>query len=88
MELLASVSRSGGDGAEGDALKDYATQERFRRYIDEKIHEYHKDASDADTGNLQNVVRLFRKLREGVVASGRLDAFAIEGELHLRPTGS
>jgi hypothetical protein len=37
MEMLASVARSGGDGSEGDALKDFATQERFRAYIDEKV---------------------------------------------------
>lgn len=38
MELLASVSRSGGGNeAGGDALKDFDTQERFRRYIDERV---------------------------------------------------
>lgn len=36
MELLASVSRSGGT-EEGDALKCYDTQERLRGYIDEKV---------------------------------------------------
>lgn len=36
MELLASVSRSGGT-EEGDALKNYDTQERLRGYIDEKV---------------------------------------------------
>jgi len=39
MELIASVSRSGGDGAEGDALKDFGTQMRFRAYIDDKVRE-------------------------------------------------
>lgn len=37
MELLASVSRSGGDDADGDALKEYSTQERFRAYIDGRV---------------------------------------------------
>jgi hypothetical protein len=36
MEMLASVSRSGGDEA-GDRLKDHGTQERFRAYIDGKV---------------------------------------------------
>lgn len=38
MEMLASVSRSGGGADEGgDALKDLGTQERFRAYIDGKV---------------------------------------------------
>lgn len=110
MELLASVSRSGGT-EEGDALKNYDTQERLRGYIDEKvslgtkldrtdvqIHRYHSDPEDS-VECLKNIVLLFRtcptasragdpegprnaytpgKLREGVVASGRLDDFTIE----------
>lgn len=33
MEHLASVSRSGGYGDSGDALKDHAVQERYFAYI-------------------------------------------------------
>lgn len=44
MELLASVSRSGGT-EEGDALKCYDTQERLRGYIDEKVCVDHRECS-------------------------------------------
>lgn len=34
VQFLASVSRSGGYGDSGDALKDYAVQERYMTYIE------------------------------------------------------
>ncbi|KAK4690073.1 hypothetical protein P7C73_g28, partial [Tremellales sp. Uapishka_1] len=89
MEMLASVSRSGGDGKEGDALKDPETQVEFRRYIDERIEKHYqafptprdcpppRGATD-ELESLGSIVLLFRKVREGVVASHRHDAFAIE----------
>ncbi|WOO81605.1 uncharacterized protein LOC62_03G005127 [Vanrija pseudolonga] len=83
MELLASVSRSGGLEDGGDALKDLDVQRRFRTYIDERIHRHHIEhppgsGSEGELESLQSLVLLFRKLREGVVASHRLDDFAIE----------
>ncbi|WVF66011.1 hypothetical protein IAT40_000749 [Kwoniella sp. CBS 6097] len=89
MEMMQSVSRSGGDGAEGDALKDWSTQERYREYIDERIAGHYKSfrtprhvlpakSSTEEIESLGSIVLLFRKLREGVVASGRIDNFAIE----------
>ncbi|WVQ93644.1 hypothetical protein IAU59_000720 [Kwoniella sp. CBS 9459] len=89
MEMLQSVSRSGGDGAEGDALKDWTTQKQYREYIDERIAAHYisfstprhvRPAKDSTEENesLGSIVLLFRKLREGVVASGRIDRFAIE----------
>ncbi|ORX35285.1 hypothetical protein BD324DRAFT_652422 [Kockovaella imperatae] len=89
MEMMQSVSRSGGDGAEGDALKDWTTQERYRAYIDERIAKHHavfstqphsipsKDSAD-ELQSLKSIVLLLRKLREGVVASHRIDEFALE----------
>ncbi|TXT12580.1 uncharacterized protein COLE_02990 [Cutaneotrichosporon oleaginosum] len=79
MELLASVSRSGGN-ADGDRLKDPETQARFRAYIEDKRYRAARGANaDADTEALSTIVRLLRKLREGVVAAGRCDAFAVQG---------
>ncbi|WWC60429.1 uncharacterized protein I303_103001 [Kwoniella dejecticola CBS 10117] len=91
FELIQSVSRSGGDGAEGDALKDWDVQDKYRVFIDRKIKKHHstvgsktprhtppgKDAKD-ELESLGSIVLLFRKLREGVVASHRIDDFAIE----------
>ncbi|ODN88773.1 hypothetical protein L198_06575 [Cryptococcus wingfieldii CBS 7118] len=37
MEMVQSVSRSGGDGAQGDALKDWGTQDRYRAYISTRV---------------------------------------------------
>ncbi|WWD16389.1 hypothetical protein CI109_100815 [Kwoniella shandongensis] len=91
MELMQSVSRSGGDGAEGDALKDWNTQERYRQYIDERIEAHYITYTTPrhtppkagvrqkeELESLASIVLLFRKLREGVVASHRIDGFAIE----------
>ncbi|WWC68517.1 uncharacterized protein I206_102446 [Kwoniella pini CBS 10737] len=89
FELIQSVSRSGGDGAEGDALKSWDTQERYRSFINRKIDKHYstfgtlrhtpplKDSKN-EWESLSSIVLLFRKLREGVVASGRIDDFAIE----------
>ncbi|EIW66468.1 hypothetical protein TREMEDRAFT_65330 [Tremella mesenterica DSM 1558] len=73
---IQSVSRSGGDGAEGDAsrtkasLKDWKTQERYRRYIDQRIQKHytthstprHQPPNFANTEemeSLQSIVLLF-----------------------------
>ncbi|WRT65807.1 uncharacterized protein IL334_002756 [Kwoniella shivajii] len=89
MELLQSVSRSGGDGKDGDALKDWDMQEKYRVFINEKIGRHYSSFSTPrhtapavtakdELESLGSIVLLFRKLREGVVASSRIDAFAVE----------
>lgn len=71
------------------SLKHWATQEKYRTYIDERIEKHYatfggrRDAPVAPTQgeeleSLQSLVLLFRKLREGVVASHRIDAFAVK----------
>ncbi|WVN87157.1 uncharacterized protein L203_102333 [Cryptococcus depauperatus CBS 7841] len=92
MEMVQSVSRSGGDGCEGDALKDYVLQAKYRLWLDEKIKRHDDkfgslEQVDVKGGSKENVeekesldsiVLGFRKLREGVVASGRVDSFAVK----------
>nr|XP_019001813.1 uncharacterized protein I203_05520 [Kwoniella mangroviensis CBS 8507]OCF65274.1 hypothetical protein I203_05520 [Kwoniella mangroviensis CBS 8507] len=89
FELVQSVSRSGGDGKEGDLLKDWEIQEKYREFIEKKITKHHstfnttyhkapKPEAKDEIESLGSIVLLFRKLREGVVASGRIDTFAIE----------
>ncbi|WVQ78895.1 hypothetical protein IAT38_000986 [Cryptococcus sp. DSM 104549] len=96
MEMMQSVSRSGGDGAEGDALKSWETQERYRAYIDQRVDAHYTKFStprhtvpsikgkakaamgDEEMESLGSIVLLFRKLREGVVASSRIGQFAID----------
>lgn len=94
-------------------MKDWGLQERYRKYIDERVKlsslvldlaaeseltvqldkHYRLFPGPRDTPpptgatdqteSLGSIVLLFRKLREGVVASGRIDSFAIEGEQYL-----
>ncbi|KAF8645222.1 hypothetical protein AX16_008049 [Volvariella volvacea WC 439] len=88
MELMASVSRSSGLEKDGDSLKDYKTQEEYRSFIQEKLEvllkrpALDKNASEAQKANLkdeqENLLILFRKLREGVASSNRTDSFALE----------
>lgn len=42
MEMMQSISRSGGDGAEGDALKNWETQETYRQYIAERVKSHYR----------------------------------------------
>lgn len=42
MEMMQSISRSGGDGAEGDALKNWETQETYRQYIAERVESHYR----------------------------------------------
>lgn len=90
MNLVASVSRSSGLEKGGDDLKDNAVQEEYREFIRDKID----SAPEVwDTQNLpalpkeelerrdevrENILILLRKLREGISAAKRSDAFAIE----------
>ncbi|KAJ9109047.1 hypothetical protein QFC21_000373 [Naganishia friedmannii] len=89
MELLGTVSRSGGHGDENDALKDFAIQQKYRTWIQTKLDDYEKrfpeyrsaqiDATAKEALEIMNNILIyFRKLREGLIASRRLDDFAIE----------
>ncbi|KAF9046082.1 hypothetical protein BJ165DRAFT_1345419 [Panaeolus papilionaceus] len=88
MDLMASVSRSSGLEKDGDDLKNYKTQEEYREFIQEKLDAHLKnhpwktdETQDAKKQRLyeqENVLILFRKLREGVASSGRTDDFALE----------
>ncbi|ESK95237.1 pre-mrna-splicing factor cwc22 [Moniliophthora roreri MCA 2997] len=88
LELIASVSRSSGLEKDGDALKDFRTQEEYREFIQEKLDHFwmqypygqylSASASQRRTELQENTLILFRKLREGVVSSKRHDEFALE----------
>ncbi|KAG1766156.1 hypothetical protein EDD22DRAFT_878631 [Suillus occidentalis] len=76
MEHIASVSRSSGLEQGGDALKDFKVQEQYRVFVGEKLHKFWTEKQTKD--GQENILILFRKLREGIFASKRSDAFAIE----------
>ncbi|PBK97527.1 hypothetical protein ARMGADRAFT_641750 [Armillaria gallica] len=85
MEYIPSVSRSSGLDKDGDALKDFKVQEEYREFIQEKLNDVWKRfiAEDKMTEKQrmdaqENVLILFRKLREGIYACGRKDGFALE----------
>jgi len=79
MELIASVSRSSGMEKDGDALKDYKTQEEYRAFIQDKLDSFWRMHSTISRKEKQeNILILFRKLREGLVSSERKDQFAVE----------
>ncbi|KAL2916294.1 hypothetical protein HK105_204050 [Polyrhizophydium stewartii] len=71
LDSLSFVSRQLGPDAasSGTSLRDHAVQERFLEHILSKPR-----ASQVD---LDHLVMSVRKLREGVLASGRVDAFAV-----------
>ncbi|KAG1901348.1 uncharacterized protein F5891DRAFT_1222785 [Suillus fuscotomentosus] len=75
MEHIASVSRSSGLEQGGDALKDSKVQEQYRVFVGEKLHKFWAEKQTKD--GQENILILFRKLREGIFASKRSDAFAI-----------
>ncbi|KAJ3513488.1 hypothetical protein NLJ89_g2918 [Agrocybe chaxingu] len=96
MHLIASVSRSSGLEKDGDDLKNHTIQEEYREFIQEKldevmsarcrIHSESESEKKLRVDNQENVLILFRKLREGVASSSRNDAFAMEAyetSLHL-----
>ncbi|PPR03516.1 hypothetical protein CVT24_007004 [Panaeolus cyanescens] len=88
MDLMASVSRSSGLEKDGDDLKNHKTQEEYRDFIQEKLDAVLKnhpwtvnETEDAKKQRLyeqENVLILFRKLREGVASAARTDDFALE----------
>ncbi|KAF9242634.1 hypothetical protein BU15DRAFT_43837 [Melanogaster broomeanus] len=98
MEHIASVSRSSGLEKDGDSLKNRVVQEQYRAFIDDKLKTfwdlYMSDSSKSltESGKRQkkdsqeNILILFRKLREGLSSSGRRDGFTLEAyetSLHL-----
>lgn len=90
MELMASVSRSSGLEKGGDDLKNFKIQEEYRQFIHGKLDQLIKrhyprrfvNENDAEKTHRveeqENVLILFRKLREGVQASKRKNEFALE----------
>ncbi|KAG8834637.1 hypothetical protein FRC17_007939 [Serendipita sp. 399] len=83
FEYISSISRSGGgDDLDGDSLKNYETQEKYRAWIDEKLLKVeaanNKLGEEREKLAKEDLVRLFRKLREGVIAAKRHDEFATE----------
>ncbi|KAF9013197.1 hypothetical protein BDQ17DRAFT_1419368 [Cyathus striatus] len=88
MEHVASISRSSGLEKDGDTLKDHRVQEEYRGFIQEKLNnllEKHPWLPiESDTQRKQrvdaqeNLMILFRKLREGISSSKRTDQFALE----------
>ncbi|KAJ7160043.1 hypothetical protein C8R46DRAFT_1106819 [Mycena filopes] len=96
MELLASVSRSSGLEKDGDALKDFGVQAEYREFIQEKLdglwqkHPQTRAESETETRQRidaqENILILFRKLREGIISSKRTGPFTLEvyeTSLHL-----
>ncbi|KAI5827635.1 hypothetical protein K523DRAFT_373919 [Schizophyllum commune Tattone D] len=90
MTLIASVSRSSGLERGGDDLKDSAIQEEYRAFIQEKlddapdiwqtrgVNDLSKEEAERRAETRDNILILLRKLREGISASKRIDAFAVE----------
>ncbi|KAF8158061.1 hypothetical protein B0H34DRAFT_655909 [Crassisporium funariophilum] len=88
MNLMASVSRSSGLEKDGDDLKNYKIQEEYRNFIQEKLdtvfarHTERVHETEAEKRQRidaqENLLILFRKLREGIYSSGRNDEFAME----------
>ncbi|KAG8984575.1 hypothetical protein FRB94_006007 [Tulasnella sp. JGI-2019a] len=89
LQLLSSPSRSDGPPKAGEAsLLNIATQNEYRTFIQGKIDAFVKrfpestdptrSRTDQEVELGQNILILFRKLREGVIASKRLDVFAVE----------
>ncbi|KAF8214903.1 hypothetical protein K438DRAFT_1901904 [Mycena galopus ATCC 62051] len=88
MEHIASVSRSSGLEKDGDALKNLGVQEEYREFIKGKVDDiwakYPRGSHESETQTRQridaqeNVLILFRKLREGIISSRRVDQFTLE----------
>ncbi|PCH39921.1 voltage-gated potassium channel [Wolfiporia cocos MD-104 SS10] len=95
FELIPSVSRSSGLDKDGDALREPKVQEEYRDFIQRKLEDYwkrypdwlsHAEVQRHGEAEQENILILFRKLREGLLSTKRSDAFAIEvyqTSLHL-----
>ncbi|PSR71996.1 hypothetical protein PHLCEN_2v12206 [Hermanssonia centrifuga] len=74
MELIASVSRSSGLEKDGDALRNFKLQEKYREFIQEKV------SFGLHVNHSWTLFMIFSgKLREGILSTKRNDAFALEG---------
>ncbi|KAG5646515.1 hypothetical protein DXG03_003282 [Asterophora parasitica] len=88
MEHIPSVSRSSGLEKDGDTLKDWKVQEDYRVFLqgklDDVVNKYPRRAAESEQETNQrvyaqeNVLILFRKLREGVSSTRRNDSVALE----------
>ncbi|KAI5981716.1 hypothetical protein EDD15DRAFT_2331110 [Pisolithus albus] len=89
LDYIPSVSRSSGIDKDGDSLKDFRMQERYWEFIDGKLaafwDEYlnqpvcqSESAKRKRVESQTNVLILFRKLREGLISSGRSDQFSLQ----------
>ncbi|KAI6030416.1 hypothetical protein F5J12DRAFT_888218 [Pisolithus orientalis] len=90
MDYIPSVSRSSGTDKDGDSLKDFRVQEAYLEFINGKLTVFweeclsepvcqNESAKRKRVESQTNVLILFRKLREGLLSSGRNDQFALEG---------
>ncbi|KAF9491774.1 hypothetical protein BDN71DRAFT_1497854 [Pleurotus eryngii] len=81
MELIASVSRSSGLEKDGDTLKDFKIQDDYLHFILKKVAQLsplgNAERTDKRRNEEENVLILFRKLREGISSSNRQDAFTL-----------
>ncbi|KAG8863709.1 hypothetical protein FRB96_007546 [Tulasnella sp. 330] len=89
LQWLSSPSRSDGPPKAGEAsLFNIATQNQYWVFIHDKVDTFVKrfpistnpreSRTEQEVELGQNIVILFRKLREGVIASKRVDLFTIE----------
>ncbi|KAJ7079745.1 hypothetical protein B0H15DRAFT_857904 [Mycena belliarum] len=88
MELVASVSRSSGLEKEGDALTSFDLQDEYREFIQGKLDDlwerHPRNSAETESEARQrldaqeNVLILFKKLREGIISSKRVGKFTLE----------
>ncbi|KAJ7451647.1 hypothetical protein FB451DRAFT_1283878 [Mycena latifolia] len=88
MEHIASVSRSSGLEKDGDALTSFDVQDEYREFIQGKLNDLwkrypqHPTETEAESRQRidaqENVLILFRKLREGIISSKRVGRFTLE----------
>ncbi|KAI0041472.1 hypothetical protein FA95DRAFT_1683210 [Auriscalpium vulgare] len=88
FEHIASISRSSGLDKDGDTLKDFAVQDEYRAFVQNKVTEYWRryrrpqGMSEAEAKQRPevegNLLIHLRKLREGISSSKRCDGFSLE----------
>ncbi|EKM79242.1 hypothetical protein AGABI1DRAFT_128401 [Agaricus bisporus var. burnettii JB137-S8] len=88
MEFMPWISRSSGLEKSGDSLKDHKIQEEYRVFLEDKVKkvmnlrvDIHRETPNQKKHRLEeqeNLLILFRKLREGISSSARIDAFTME----------
>ncbi|KAH7101667.1 hypothetical protein BKA62DRAFT_770421 [Auriculariales sp. MPI-PUGE-AT-0066] len=84
LDAVASISRTSGQNDDGDALRNPGFQQKYADSLAHKVAEFWQRfppeaAATAQTVALEqnSLMIAFRKLREGVLASQRCDAFAL-----------